>query len=70
MGGGGPSNPLKNREFTASGGRDDDPLTRNLKKLYNEVADEPIPDDWMKLLEQMDAKAAAARPADKDRSDG
>ncbi len=43
-------------EFQPAGGNGDDPLTRNLKKVYDEVAAEPIPEEWIKLLDQLDAK--------------
>ena len=46
----------KPAEFSPAGAAGDDPLTRNLKKVYDEVAAEPIPEDWMKLLDQIDAK--------------
>ena len=29
-------------------------LGQQLRKLYDEIADEPIPDDFMKLLEDAD----------------
>jgi hypothetical protein len=31
----------------------DDPITRNLKRVYEQVAAEPIPPDLMKLLDQL-----------------
>jgi len=55
--------PLETREFRPAGASGDDALTRNLKRVYDEVAAEPIPDDWMKILDQLDAKS-------KGRSDG
>lgn len=54
----------KPEEFKPAGAAGDDPLTRNLKKVYDEVAAEPIPEDWMKLLDQIDAKANKAGRAD------
>jgi hypothetical protein len=44
-------------EFAPSGGPGDDPLTRNLKKVYAQVAAEPVPDRLLKLLDQLDAKS-------------
>lgn len=44
-------------EFAPSGGAGDDPLTRNLKKVYAEVAAEPIPDRLMRLLDRLDEKS-------------
>lgn len=40
-------------EFAPAGRRGDDPITRNLKRVYEEVAAEPIPHDIMKLLNQL-----------------
>jgi hypothetical protein len=61
MGAGNEDNPPnkrgKSREFRPAGRSGDDPLTRNLKRVYDEVAAEPIPEDWLKLLDQLDAKA-------------
>ncbi|MBI1252261.1 MAG: hypothetical protein GC189_12410 [Alphaproteobacteria bacterium] len=42
------------QEFKPAGAVGDDPLTRNLKKVYAEVAAEPIPDEWMAILGQLD----------------
>lgn len=44
-------------EFEPAGAPDDDPLTRNLKRVYEQVAAEPIPEEWLGLLEQIDKKA-------------
>jgi hypothetical protein len=44
-------------EFRPAGGVGDDPLTRNLKKAYAEVVAEPIPEEWLKLLNQLDQKS-------------
>ncbi len=51
-------------EFKPSGGRGDDFITRNLRKVYEEVAAEPLPDDLMALLNQLD-EPAADKPKDK-----
>jgi hypothetical protein len=40
-------------EFAPAGRRGDDPITRNLKRVYEQVAAEPIPPDLMKLLDQL-----------------
>lgn len=42
------------KEFTPFGGDGDDPITRNLKKAYAEIAAEPVPDQLMDLLKQLD----------------
>lgn len=47
--------PRRPKEFSASGARGDDFITRNLKKAFEEVAAEPLPDDIMALLNQLDA---------------
>ncbi|QIE55696.1 hypothetical protein G5B40_09700 [Pikeienuella piscinae] len=36
------------------GAPDADPVLGPLKKLYDEVANEPLPDDLMKLLDRLD----------------
>lgn len=40
-------------EFSPAGRRGDDSITRNLKKVYEQVAAEPVPPDLMKLLDQL-----------------
>lgn len=52
------------KEFSPSGGRGDDFITRNLRKVYEEVAAEPLPDDLMALLNQLD-EPAGDKPEDK-----
>jgi hypothetical protein len=52
----GPSDrPRRKRppEFSPAGRRGDDSITRNLKRVYEQVAAEPIPPDLMKLLDQL-----------------
>ena len=52
----GPSDrPRRKRppEFSPAGRRGDDAITRNLKRVYEQVAAEPIPPDLMKLLDQL-----------------
>lgn len=53
-----PKERKRPREFTASGKRGDDPITRNLKEVYERVAAEPIPPELMKLLDQLGDKRA------------
>ena len=50
-----PDRPKRKRpaEFTPAGRRGDDAITRNLKRVYEQVAAEPIPPDLMKLLDQL-----------------
>ena len=36
-----------------------DHIGRNLKKVYQQVADEPVPDKFMALLEQLDKEDCA-----------
>jgi hypothetical protein len=45
--------PRRPAEFSPAGARGDDPITRNLKRVYAEVAAEPIPPDLMQLLNQL-----------------
>lgn len=42
------------KEFSPTGKRGDDFITRNLRRVYEEVAAEPLPDDLMALLNQLD----------------
>jgi hypothetical protein len=51
----------KPSEFQPAGDPGDDPLTRNLKRVYDSIAAEPIPDQWLKLLEQLDSRTAPER---------
>jgi Anti-sigma factor NepR len=39
---------------------DGDPIAAALKKIHDSVADEPLPDDFLDLLEQIDRKISAA----------
>lgn len=36
-----------------------DPISAGLKKLFETVAEEPIPDDFLSLLDQIDAERSA-----------
>jgi Anti-sigma factor NepR len=38
---------------------DGDPISAALKKIHDAVADEPLPDDFLDLLEQIDRKISA-----------
>jgi hypothetical protein len=42
-------------EFTPAGKVGDDPLTRNLKKVYADIAAEPIPEHLLMLLDRLDS---------------
>lgn len=42
-------------EFVPAGDVGDDPITRNLKKVYAEVTREPIPDRLLSLLTELDS---------------
>lgn len=44
-------------EFSPAGAPGDDPLTQNLKRVYDEVAAEAIPAKWLEMLAALDAKA-------------
>lgn len=48
-----------------------DPIGAGLRRLLSSVSDEPIPDDFMRLLEQLDDKRASARsaPGETDRQE-
>jgi hypothetical protein len=51
-----PRKARRPREFSPAGKRGDDTITRNLKRVYEEVAAEPVPPDLMKLLNQLGEK--------------
>ncbi len=38
-----------------------DPVEAALKQMHHAVATEPVPDDFMRILEDIDAKIAAAK---------
>lgn len=41
-------------QFRPAGDGGDDPITRNLKRVYEDIAAEPIPENLLKLLERLD----------------
>lgn len=42
-----------------------DPVSAALKQLHQAVASEAVPDDFLRLLEEIDAKIAAVQPGTK-----
>jgi hypothetical protein len=38
-----------------------DPITAALRQMHDDVAGEPIPDDFMRLLDQIDARVSATK---------
>lgn len=38
-----------------------DPLTAALRQMHDSVANEPIPDDFLSLLDMIDAKMSASK---------
>jgi len=38
-----------------------DPLTAALRQMHDSIANEPIPDDFLDLLDQIDAKMSASK---------
>jgi hypothetical protein len=48
-------------EFVPAGEVGDDEITRNLKRAYQELASEPIPEALMALLQQLDAAEGTPR---------
>ena len=40
-----------------------DPVAAALQQLHQAVASEEVPEDFLRILEQIDAKLAAAKPA-------
>jgi Anti-sigma factor NepR len=51
----GPPRKPRPEEFMPAGKPGDDPITRNLKKVYEDIAAEPIPDSWRALLDELDS---------------
>jgi hypothetical protein len=41
-------------EFKPAGKGGDDAITRNLKRVYEDIAAEPLPENLLKLLERLD----------------
>ncbi len=39
-----------------------DPIAAALKQMHQDVTDEELPDDFLRLLEEIDAKIAADKP--------
>ena len=42
-----------------------DPVSAALQQLHQSVADEAVPEDFLRILEDIDAKIAAAKPGTK-----
>ena len=40
-----------------------DPVTAGLQRLFSAIAEEPIPDDFLRLLDEIEARADQAGPA-------
>lgn len=51
---GGENASLSGTEFKPAGAGGDDPITRNLKRVYEDIASEPLPENLLKLLERLD----------------
>lgn len=51
----------KPRKFTASADAGRDMYKEYIKKMYDEVAGEPLPDELQKLLEELDRPRAGSR---------
>lgn len=51
--------PDRPMEYAPAGKIGDDPLTRNLKRVYADIAAEPIPDHLLSLLERLDTPDGA-----------
>ncbi len=48
--------PVKQDEYLGN-----DPITAALKQMHDVVANEALPDDFLKLLEEIDSKIAAKK---------
>lgn len=40
---------------------DEDPLTQNLKRAFDEVTEEPIPQAWLDLVSKLESQGGAAQ---------
>lgn len=40
---------------------DFDPISAALKQLHHDVANEPLPDNFLRILDEIDAKIAAGK---------
>lgn len=47
--------PLKDNKISGGGGPQSPDWTSGLRQLYNAVVEEPLPDSFAKLLEQLDS---------------
>lgn len=45
-------------------------IVGRLKRIYNDVTEEPIPDDFMRLLEEADTARSDSPDADQQMNDG
>ncbi len=50
--------------------RRQDALGRQLQSMYDNVVSEPVPDDFFKILEQMDERPASSKPGKPNGSAG
>lgn len=41
---------------------DFDPISAALRQLHHEVASEPLPENFLRILDEIDAKIAARKP--------
>lgn len=55
----------RGREFVTRGDRTPDPVARNLKLAFEEVASEPLPDDLAALISQIEDKLDGGRNGDR-----
>ena len=53
--------PAKPKHFTTAHDGARDPFKDYIKKMYDEVASEPLPDDLRKLLDELDQPRQGAR---------
>lgn len=42
-------------------GRGNDPVTAGLQQLFASIEDEPIPDDFLRLLDEIEARSTAGK---------
>ena len=52
------------RPSTGAGSGAGDTVTRGLQKMFAAIADEPIPDDFMRLLDEIDERVKKAPGGD------
>jgi hypothetical protein len=51
----------RTRQAEEAMGPEFDPLTAALRQMHDSISNEPVPDDFLDLLDQIDAKISSAK---------